>query len=163
MIALLALLAACYLPPVPVPIAEPFVAPACRYCPGHRGVEYDLAPGTRVGAAAAGEVTFSGVVAGIRYLVVLHTDGIRATYGSLQNSAVGSGDSVTAGDVVAISTDRLYFGLRSPDGTPLDPADYLAVVTRRARLVPIDGSRSRPAASRAPTCPNGAGTAGSPR
>ena len=48
----------------------PFRAPACAYCPGNRGLEYDAAVGSPVRAAAAGTVTFAGVVAGVRYVVV---------------------------------------------------------------------------------------------
>ncbi|MEO7397171.1 MAG: peptidoglycan DD-metalloendopeptidase family protein [Ilumatobacteraceae bacterium] len=150
----------CYLPPVAAPITEPFVAPACAYCPGHRGVEYDVPIGTVVRAVAAGAVTFTGVVARIRYVIVLHVDGIRATYAMLRSSALSVGDALAVGDVVGLSSPRLYFGLRAPDDTPIDPADHLALVRRRARLVPVDGSPPRPAASRPPAC---AGTVAQPR
>ena len=35
-------------------------------------------------AVASGEVTFSGTVAGTRYVVVRHADGLRVTYGNLR-------------------------------------------------------------------------------
>jgi hypothetical protein len=158
MLSLLLILSTCYLPPVPAPVAVGFVAPACRYCPGHRGNEYHLPVGTSVTAAAAGTVTFSGVVAGTRYLVVLHPDGISATYGMLRTAFARIGDQILTGQVVGASTDRLYFGLRTDDDTPIDPSELLAVATRRARLVPSNGSAGRPAVLRRPTCAAGAGT-----
>src|SRR5688572_1373143 len=81
---------ACYVPPVDAPIVEPFVAAPCTYCAGgHRGVEYDVSPGTPVRAAISGMVTFSGVVAGTRYLVVLGDDGLSATYGMIASAVPG--------------------------------------------------------------------------
>ena len=50
---------------VTVPVVDPFRAPACSYCPGNRGLEYQPASGSVAVAAAAGTVTFSGVVAGV--------------------------------------------------------------------------------------------------
>ena len=150
---LLALVVACYLPPVAAPVTDPFVAPACAYCPGHRGNGYDLPPGSVVRAVAPGEVTFAGVVVGVRYIVVRHDDGISATYGRLRDNRVRVGERIAAGQVVATSTATLYVGLKAADDTPLDPALYLAVSTRRPRLVPTDGSPARPAAERAPSCP----------
>ena len=43
--------------------------------------------GTPVRAAAAGTVTFSGVVVDVRYVVVRHADGLLATYGGLSSTA----------------------------------------------------------------------------
>jgi murein DD-endopeptidase MepM/ murein hydrolase activator NlpD len=142
----------CYLPPVEAPIVEPFDAPACTYCPGHRGVEYDVAPGTPVRAAASGVVTFNGVVAGTRYLVVLGDDGLSATYGMLASAGSAVGQRVTTGGTIASAGTRLYFGLRDGE-VYLDPADYLGVVHHRARLVPSSGRPGRPARAMPPTCP----------
>ena len=150
MIAAVAMMAAslvpgCYLPPVSAPIAVPYVAPACRYCPGHRGVAYQLAPGTVVAAVSAGVVTFSGLVAGTRYLVVLQPDGLRATYGMLSDSPLSSGDLVGAGASVGRSSDRLYFGLRDGLDAPLDPTPLLGRLAGRPRLVPVGGATRRAA------------------
>jgi len=142
----------CYLPPVSAPITEPFVGPACDYCPGHRGIEYGTAASTPVRAAAAGRVTFAGVVVGVRYVVVLDADGVAATYGDLAGSNLRGGDQVAVGQIVGTSTDRLYFGLRR-DETYLDPTDYLAVVRHRPRLVPSSGLPGRPARTLPPSCP----------
>jgi len=160
---LLSLLPTCYLPPVAAPIVVPFEAPACPFCPGQRGLEYELSPGTPVRAAAPGVVTFAGVVVGVRYVVVRHDDSNSATYGMLRRSELAAGDRVAAGAVVGSASDRLYFGLKRPDGEPLDPTGLLAVATRRARLIPTDGTPSRPATQRLPSCPASVPRGGSPR
>ena len=143
---------ACYLPPVDAPVARPFVAPACTYCPGHRGLEYDLDAGTTVRAVAGGLVTFSGVVAGTRYIVVLQNDGLSATYGQLERSVLHVGESMGVGDVVGASSDTLYFGLRDGERY-LDPQPRLGRWKRRARLVPSGGRAPRPAAAPTLQCP----------
>ena len=146
--------AICYLPPVEAPIVEPFVAAPCVYCAGgHRGVEYNLAQGTHVHAAAGGTVIFDGVVVGTRYLVVLGDDGLTATYGKLAASSGGiTGRRVAAGDDVGVSGHRLYFGLRNGDEY-LDPEMYLAAIRRRPRLVPSNGRPGRPSLQLPMTCP----------
>jgi murein DD-endopeptidase MepM/ murein hydrolase activator NlpD len=138
------LLSSCLLPPVSAPVADPFREPACRWCPGNRGLTYDVPAGTPVRAAAAGVVTFSGSVAGTYYLVVAHADGLRATYGELAGSPFDLGDVVVAGATVGPSAGGLHFGLRIGDHY-VDPAPYLGRLVERARLVPTDGSAARPA------------------
>lgn len=141
----LAMLASgCYLPPVLSPIVDGFRAPACVYCPGHRGLEYEPPIGSPVIAAAPGVVKFSGVVAGVRYVVIGQPDGRSATYGRLAAARVVVGARVAQGDVVGSSTDRFYFGLRQGDRY-LDPAPYLGALRYRPRLVPVDGAAPRPA------------------
>ena len=138
-----ALAGSCYLPPVAAPIAVPYVQPACTYCPGHRGVRYDLPAGTEVVAAAAGTVTLAGSVAGTRYLVILQVDGLRATYGSLAAHSLSIGQVVSQGAVVGHSGAQLYFGLRRADGSPIDPTTLLGRLEGRPRLVPADGGAPR--------------------
>jgi murein DD-endopeptidase MepM/ murein hydrolase activator NlpD len=137
----------CLVPPVPGRIVEPFVAPTCPYCAGRRGVVFVTGPRARVTAAAAGEVTFAGNVAGTRYVVIRHADGVRATYGELATLApgLGAGDRVRAGATVGTAAGRLYLGLRAPDEeeTPIDPTPLLGAWRWRARLVPTDGGPGR--------------------
>ncbi len=145
MLASLALLAPnCYQPPVTSPIVDRFRAPACSYCPGNRGLEYEPLAGSRVVAAAAGIVRFSGVVAGVRFLVVEQADGRSATYGRLAAARIVVGTRVRQGDVVGSTSDRFYFGLRQGDRY-VDPALFLGALRHRPRLVPVDGSAARPA------------------
>ena len=141
----------CYLPPVNSAIVDPFRAPACLYCPGNRGLEYQPVSGSIVIAAAAGEVEFNGVVAGVRYIVVSQVDGRSATYGRLSASRVPVGASVGRGDVLGTTTERFYFGLREGNRY-VDPAPFLAVLRYRPRLVPADGSLPRRAPPPTITC-----------
>lgn len=134
--------AGCLPPPVPAPISVPYREPPCPYCAGHRGVTFDVAPGTPVRAVAAGTVAFAGGVAGVRYVVVAHDDGRRATYGLLSTVAVAAGQRVRAGDVLAASGARLHFGLRDGERY-LDPTPELGRWLTAPRLVPVDGGRPR--------------------
>lgn len=134
----------CWLPPVDAPVVDPFRPPACTWCAGNRGLEYGTPSGTIVRAVAAGEVTFSGTVAGERYVVVRHADGRRATYGGLESSSLRTGDAVVAGVSVGLTAGHLHFGLRDGD-TYVDPAPFLGRLVGRPRLVPDDGTAARPA------------------
>jgi murein DD-endopeptidase MepM/ murein hydrolase activator NlpD len=154
MFASVLLAAACLLPPVDATIVDPFREPACPWCPGNRGVTYRLRPGSAVRAAAGGTVTFSGVVAGVRYVVVAHADGLRATYGGLVSSALDSGDRLARGSVVGSSGTELHFGLRDGERY-VDPEPLLGDVVHRARLVPTDGTPARPAPPPRLQCPAG--------
>jgi murein DD-endopeptidase MepM/ murein hydrolase activator NlpD len=143
-VALILLAPGCYQPPISSPVVDAFRAPTCPYCPGNRGLEYEPPGGSRVVAASAGVVRFSGVVAGVRYLVIQQGDGRTATYGRLATVRVAVGESVAAGDVVGTTTNRFYFGLRD-GGRYIDPAPYLGAFRYPPRLVPTDGSSPRPA------------------
>ena len=140
---LVVLSSTCYQQPVHAPVVDPFRAPACAFCSGNRGLEYQPNAGSPVFAAAAGVVTFSGVVAGVRYLVVVQTDGRSATYGRLAVARVTLGATVRSGEAIATTTERFYFGLRQGDRY-VDPSPFLGVARYRPRLVPVDGSAPRP-------------------
>jgi murein DD-endopeptidase MepM/ murein hydrolase activator NlpD len=146
------LLSSCLLPPVTAPVADPFREPACQWCPGNRGIEYAVAAGTPVRAAATGTVTFSGSVAGTFYVVVRHADGLRATYGRLTGSHLGVGDVVVAGAIVGTAAGGFHFGLRDGDRY-IDPAPFVGRLVERVRLVPTDGSAPRPAPPPRIECP----------
>ena len=86
-------------------------------------------------AAAAGEVTFAGMVGGVRYVVVRTPSGALVTHGRLGNQAVSQGRNVRQGEILGTSTDRLYIGVRI-GGRYVDPRRCLAVGLRaRAVLV----------------------------
>jgi murein DD-endopeptidase MepM/ murein hydrolase activator NlpD len=135
---------ACLLPPVAAPIVRPFDAPPCRWCAGHRGITYEVGVGTPVRAAAAGTVTFSGIVVDVRYVVVRHADGLLATYGGLSSSSLSRGDSVAAGSVVGRSGPGLHFGLRTGPDAYIDPQPLLGTLVVPPYLVPTDGTPRRP-------------------
>lgn len=139
--------APCWAPPVAAPVADPYRAPLCHWCPGNRGIEYATGAGATVRAVAAGRVTFAGSVAGTVYVTVTHGNGWRASYGNLATRAVGPGDTVVAGMVLGTAAGRLHFGLREPadrGDAYLDPTPYLGEWRRRAWLIPTDGSPARP-------------------
>ena len=142
MAALSLLWPSCYQPPITAPVIDPFRAPACSYCPGNRGLEYQPAAGSQVIAAAAGTVAFSGVVAGVRYLVVAQVDGRTATYGRLAAALPPVGAGVEPGQIVGRTTNRFFFGLRQGDRY-VDPAPFIGVLRYRPRLIPNDGSAPR--------------------
>jgi murein DD-endopeptidase MepM/ murein hydrolase activator NlpD len=135
--------APCWLPPVVGLVAEPYRQPACRWCPGHRGIAYDTEPGTPVRAVAAGTVTFAGTIVGVRYVVVEHANGWRATYGELADTLVERGDTVVARSIVGIAGETTHFGLREGPSY-LDPTPYLGRLVTTPRLVPLDGSAGGP-------------------
>jgi murein DD-endopeptidase MepM/ murein hydrolase activator NlpD len=136
--------AGCLLPPVDAPVSRPFEAPPCQWCAGHRGITYAVAAGEPVRAAAAGTVTFSGVVVDVRYVVVRHGDGMLATYGGLSSTQLGSGDAISAGAIIGRSGDGLYFGLRTGPDRYIDPQPLLGQLVVPPYLVPTDGTPRRP-------------------
>lgn len=145
LIALAALLSStpCWSPPVDAPVTDPYRAPSCTYCPGNRGIEFGPAAGQQVRAVEAGTVSFSGIVAGTRYVVIDHADGLRATYGRLATVTVRTGQSISAGDHLGTTTSGFYFGLRrgvAPHDVPVDPTPMLGVRRYPTRLVPLDGT-----------------------
>lgn len=135
---------ACWLPPVYGPIADPYRAPACRWCAGNRGIEYAVGRQATVRSVAAGVVSFSGVVVGTRYVVVDIGAGRRVTYGGLRTARVGRGDRVAARSVIGSASGTLFFGLRV-GGDYADPTPFIGRLAGRPRLVPVDGSTPRPA------------------
>lgn len=151
MLSALALLVACYVVPVNAPVAEPFIAPACSFCPGHRGLGYATAPGAPVSAVAPGSVAFVGVVVGVRYVTVDGDDGLVVTYGMLATAIVQRGQSVAAGEPIGTSTITFMLSVRR-NGAYIDPGPLVGHDTRRPRLVPADGHAARPARAGPPAC-----------
>jgi len=147
----------CWAPPVDAPVLDPFRPPACTWCPGNRGIEYAAAADDTVRAVASGTVRFAGTVAGVRWVVIEHADGLRASYGRLRDTPLRPGARVLAGGVVgAAGADALYFGLREPASigdAPVDPTPMLGVPRRPPRLVPVDGSPAAPARAARAVCP----------
>ncbi|WP_409485323.1 M23 family metallopeptidase [Arsenicicoccus dermatophilus] len=85
-------------PVTPPVVLHPFVAPAHRWSPGHRGVDLALPVDGPVHAAAAGVVAFAGMVAG-RPVVAVDHGGIRTTYEPVR-AVVPVGRTVTAGELL---------------------------------------------------------------
>lgn len=136
--------APCWRPPVVAAVADPFRRPDCPYCAGNRGIDFALDGSVQVVFAAAGTVSYSGVISGARYVVVELSNGWKLTYGMLASSHLRTGDVVVGGGIVGRASQRLYFGLRV-DGEYRDPAPYLGRLVARPRLIPLDGTQARPA------------------
>jgi murein DD-endopeptidase MepM/ murein hydrolase activator NlpD len=130
---------ACWMPPVRAEISDPFREPACRWCPGNRGLEYATPSGTAVRAVAAGHVTFSGRVAGTDYVVVRHADGRRVTYGNLSARLVSEGDVVVARALVGRTAGRFHLGVREGDRY-VDPAPLIGRLGGVVRVIPSDAT-----------------------
>jgi murein DD-endopeptidase MepM/ murein hydrolase activator NlpD len=135
---------ACWRPPVAAPVADPFREPRCRWCPGNRGIEYATHTGDAVRAVTAGEVTFSGAVAGRTYVVIRHADGKRATYGNLSDRLHARGDVIATGAVVGHASGAFHFGVRDGERY-VDPAPWIGRLAGVVRLVPADGTAAAPA------------------
>jgi len=111
--------------------------------PGHNGVDFGIANGTPVLAAAKGvvdKVSFEDGGYG-NYVKLRHTDGAATFYtyyAHLMQASVAAGQSVEAGAVIGHSNNtgastgpHLHFGLRSSDTSGaykgyLDPLPHLA-------------------------------------
>ena len=141
---------ACWLPPVDAPVVDPFRPPPCAWCPGNRGLEYGTPAGTVVRAVAAGEVTFSGTVAGMRYVVVRHADGRRATYGGLASSPLHAGDVVAARQ--RRRDDRRPSPLRPPRGRRVRRPRTAARAPRRTAPARARRRHGRPSRARRRAC-----------
>ena len=70
----------------------------------HRGLDYDVAPGTPVKAPAAGTVLFAGPL-GLsgRTVVVDHGQGLVSVFSHLTDAGVRQGERVDAGGTVGTS------------------------------------------------------------
>ena len=151
----------CLVPPVNTPVVEPFVAPACSYCAGHRTVDFASTGATdaTVVAPIAGRVSFAGEVAGRRFVSVRSGDHT-VTVGGVWTLVVTAGQTVVAGETVGRGTGLgpVTLSVRRDAGQPtevyLDPGPFLARRIGRARLVPTDGTRPRPVRTRL-VCPTG--------
>jgi murein DD-endopeptidase MepM/ murein hydrolase activator NlpD len=84
--------------PVNAPIGNGFGPRGDRF---HAGVDLLAGLATPVGAAAAGEVSFSGWAPGFGRLVVIdHADGVSTYYAHLSRLLVAPGEAVRAGQVI---------------------------------------------------------------
>ena len=128
-----------YAAPTDAPVIDPFRLPAGPYAAGNRGIEYRTEPGSPVRAAGAGVVTFAGLVAGSRFVTVLHRDGIRTSYSYLARIEVTQGETVALGQPVGVAGPRLHVGARRGD-TYIDPASLWSRGPPRVVLVPLDGA-----------------------
>jgi murein DD-endopeptidase MepM/ murein hydrolase activator NlpD len=147
-------------PPVDGPVVRRFEPPAGPYGPGHRGVDFAVAPGTPVRAVGAGVVSFAGRVAGPFHVVVAHPGGLRTSYAFLRSVVVARGDPVQPGAILGFSGGTgsghaagvVHLGLRE-GGEYRDPLRLFGPPTWGETpvgisLVAVDGPPSKPAKCR---------------
>ncbi|MEZ3161282.1 M23 family metallopeptidase [Microbacterium sp. BWT-B31] len=120
-------------------LVEPYVAPAHRYGPGHRGIDLEPVDSTVVRAPASGVVAFSGMVAGRGVLTIDHGDGLVTTLEPV-DSTLPIATLVARGDEVATVAigghtrpGALHFGVRL-DGEYINPMLLLGGVPRAVLL-----------------------------
>lgn len=123
--------------PAKGPVIDQWGEPAHRYAPGNRGVDLDTSSDPRVEAAGPGTVSFAGLVAGTRYVVIDHGNGLRTTYGNLDAVHVAEGQRVVGATHLGDANDTLHFGVREGSDY-LDPNSLYGSVS----LVPVGEFRS---------------------
>lgn len=134
--------------PVPGAVVATFDPPEMRWGSGHRGVDLAASPGEVVVAAAAGQVSHVGVIAGVPTITVTHdsTTEMRTTYQPV-SAVVDEGEWVDEGQPIGLVTLRLlptvgshhglHWGLVRGD-TYLDPLLWLDRLP--IRLLPRDSA-----------------------
>lgn len=98
----------------------------------HSGVDWYVPSGTSVRAASSGQVTFAGWNGSYGYCVdIVHSDGSKTRYAHLNSIAVGYGQTVTQGQVIAYSGStgnstgpHLHFEIYI-NGSSVNPLDYV--------------------------------------
>ena len=118
-----------FLWPVSGPVVSPF---GMRWGRMHEGIDISAGSGTPVAAAAPGTVISTGYMGGYGNLVVIdHGGGLATAYAHLSGYAVGSGQSVSQGQVVGYVGctghcygPHLHFEVRV-GGAAVDPLGYL--------------------------------------
>jgi murein DD-endopeptidase MepM/ murein hydrolase activator NlpD len=133
--------------PVVGPVIRAFDPPASPYGAGHRGIDIAAIPGSIVRSPAAGTVAFAGSIGADLYVSIDHGGGLRTTYSWVSALLVDKGESVIAGQPVALSgyghpgssTPSLHFGV-TLNGAYVDPLGYLLPldVSSLIRLAPLE-------------------------
>lgn len=117
----------------PLTVLVPFDPPDRPYGSGHRGVDLAADHGQEVRAAVDGVVVYAGMLAGRGVVSIERADGVRVSYEPVA-AAVARGVTVRAGDRVGTVSGMhppcapdtcLHWGVRTPDGTYLDPMGLL--------------------------------------
>ncbi|MDQ4142913.1 MAG: peptidoglycan DD-metalloendopeptidase family protein [Actinomycetota bacterium] len=121
-------------PPVDALVERRFEEPSSRFGPGHRGIDYAVAAGTRVRAAGAGIVSWAGPVAGNLAVTINHGSGLETTYSILADVEVARGEAVDEGRFIgSVGRDHagdaggLHFGVKLDDAY-VDPMSFLGPV-----------------------------------
>jgi len=93
----------------------------------HHGIELATTPGGEVQAVFPGRVVFAAPFQGYgNTVILLHPGKVFTLYAGLSDLKVGREGMVSLGDVVGLSTDKLYFEIRV-EKRPEDPMSWLRV------------------------------------
>jgi len=119
-----------YRPPTTGVLVDGFRPPTSSWGPGNRGHEYSTAANWPVTSSAIGVVLFAGPVGGTLHVTVGHPDGLRTSYSFLAEIRVTTGEKLVAGATLGYSAGLFHFGVRTPDGSYIDPARILGSALR---------------------------------
>ena len=93
----------------------------------HHGIELATTPGGDVQAVFGGKVVFAAPFQGYgNTVILLHPGRVFTLYAGLSDLKVGREGMLSLGDVVGLSTDKLYFEIRV-EKRPEDPLSWLRV------------------------------------
>lgn len=91
----------------------------------HNGIEVATSSRSEVRAVFPGKVLFAAPFQGYGLTVVVHHPGrVFTLYAGLQNLGIKQNDMLSLGQVLGLSTDKLYFEIRE-ENRPVDPIDWL--------------------------------------
>lgn len=103
----------------------PRLDPRYRTQVPHNGLDLTTEPGSEVRAIYPGKVLYAAPFQGYGWTVVLqHPGQVLSLAAGMSSLRVGSGDMVSLGQVVGLSTDALYFEIRA-ENRPEDPMSWL--------------------------------------
>lgn len=125
-------------------VLRPFDPPERPWGAGHRGVDLAGPVGSPVSAVDGGVVTFSGTVAGVGVVSVLHGSGVRSTYQPVDHR-LATGTRVGRGEHLGVLDDGshcvlvscLHLGAVVGRRHYLDPLLFLQAW--ELSLLPLDG------------------------
>ena len=92
--------------PLPGPVLRGFQIAEYNWLPGHRGVDLAGTAGDLVTAAAAGTISWVGVIDGVPMMTVQHPDGLRTTYQPVEASVAESFCATKPGLPRPVTTTR---------------------------------------------------------
>jgi len=98
----------------------------------HEGIDFAVNTGTKIKAAAAGKIIYSGWASGYGYTVIIeHQKGVRTLYAHNSKLIVHSGQYVSKGQVICLSGNtgnstgpHLHFEVQI-NGRPVNPLSYI--------------------------------------
>jgi murein DD-endopeptidase MepM/ murein hydrolase activator NlpD len=125
-------------------VVAPYVQPAHRYAPGHRGIDVEPADAAVV-APADGVIAFAGTVADRAIVTIDHGDGLVTTLEPVASELL-AGTVVRRGEVVGVVSvgghapaGAMHFGVRL-DGEYINPLLLLGGIPRAVLLPCCGGS-----------------------